>query len=327
MAAVLVDPLRAYPHAGLAVEHWCHMAVDGGFEELHAFAAGLGIPRGRFQGDHYDLPPWVRERALAAGAVEVPTVELLRRMAGPRGDRARRRLRERFLGARRDPALAVLEGFHALKHALRFGADVRSVVSPDVRGLADLAASLAPDVADAIAERAGAVPRELFEGLAPRPPATGVLAIARRPEVDTAAALAGDGAVVLLEDPRALGNLGACVRVAAAAGAAGVLTTGRADPWHPDALRGAAGLHYALPVARVQAWPDSDRPLVALDPDGEPLRALPERPLLAFGSERRGLSDALLARADLRVALPMRPGVSSLNLATAVAAVLYSAAR
>ena len=46
-----------------------------------------------------------------------------------------------------------------------------------------------------------------------------------------------------------MGNMGACVRVAAAADAAGVLTTGDNDPWHPDALRGAAGLHYALPVA------------------------------------------------------------------------------
>src|SRR3954451_2778441 len=127
--AVLVDPLRAYPHAGLAVDDWCHMAADSGFEELHAFAAALGIPRARFQGDHYDLPPWVRERAVAAGAVEVSTVELLRRMAGPRGNRARRRVRERFLAARRDGGLAVLEGFHALKHALRFGGEVLTAVA------------------------------------------------------------------------------------------------------------------------------------------------------------------------------------------------------
>jgi TrmH family RNA methyltransferase len=111
--------------------------------------------------------------------------------------------------------------------------------------------------------------------------------------------------------------------VGAAAGAAAVLSTGTADPWHPDALRGSAGLHFALPVARVAAVPETDRPLVALDPSGEPLRALPDRPLLVFGSERQGLSEAVLARADARVALPMRPGVSSLNLATAVAAVLY----
>jgi hypothetical protein len=88
---VIVDPLCEYPHAGLAISHWCHMAVDGGFEELHAFAAGLGIPRHRFQGDHYDLPPWIRSRAVTLGAEEVTTGELLQRMAGPRGDRARRR--------------------------------------------------------------------------------------------------------------------------------------------------------------------------------------------------------------------------------------------
>jgi TrmH family RNA methyltransferase len=45
--------------------------------------------------------------------------------------------------------------------------------------------------------------------------------------------------------------------------------------------------------------------------------------LLAFGSERRGLSEALLAAADRRLAIPMRAGVSSLNLASAVAVILY----
>jgi TrmH family RNA methyltransferase len=132
--------------------------------------------------------------------------------------------------------------------------------------------------------------------------------------------------VVLLEDPRHLGNLGACVRVTAAAGAAGVLVLGGLDPWHPDALRGAAGLHFALPVRRVRRVDPAGRPPVALDPAGEPLRPglVPPRAVLAFGTERDGLSDALLARADARVALPMRPGVSSLNLATAVAAALYA---
>ena len=69
-----------------------------------------------------------------------------------------------------------------------------------------------------------------------------------------------------------------------------------------------------------------DRPLVALDPEGEPLpgAAVPPRAVLAFGTERDGLSDALRARADACLALPMRPGVSSLNLATAVSGVLFS---
>jgi hypothetical protein len=92
---VLVDPIRRYEHVPFAVKDWCHMAVDGTFEELHAFAAALGLPRERFQGDHYDLPPWVRSRAVRLGAEEVRTGELLVRMAGPRGDRARRRAARR----------------------------------------------------------------------------------------------------------------------------------------------------------------------------------------------------------------------------------------
>ena len=115
--------------------------------------------------------------------------------------------------------------------------------------------------------------RRRSPGSCPQAPRTGVVAIARRPAVDVAALLADErpAPIVLLEDPRTMGNMGACVRVAAAAGAAGVLTTGGNDPWHPDALRGAAGLHYALPVAAVEALPEGDRPLVAIDPGGEDL--------------------------------------------------------
>jgi TrmH family RNA methyltransferase len=70
----------------------------------------------------------------------------------------------------------------------------------------------------------------------------------------------------------------------------------------------------------------SRRPLLALDPDGEPLdpAALPARAVLAFGTERHGLSRELLDSADARVSIPMRAGVSSLNLATSVAAVLFA---
>jgi TrmH family RNA methyltransferase len=223
--------------------------------------------------------------------------------------------------ARRDPALVVLEGFHALKHAVRFGAEILGSWTADADALEALRARLAPDVALAPelvgqAELAAVVPRAQVVAVARRPD---------QPDPNGLLALPGPAPVVLLEDPRHLGNLGACVRVAAAAGAAGVLTTGRQDPWHPDALRGSAGLHFALPVARTRVVDAGDRPLVALDPDGERLdpATVPPRALLAFGTERDGLSDGLLARADRRLALPMRPGVSSLNLATAVAAVLF----
>ena len=144
----------------------------------------------------------------------------------------------------------------------------------------------------------------------PRPPHTGVVAIARRPRVDVDAVLADPrrSPLVLLADPRDLGNLGAAVRVAAAADAAGVLTTGMHDPWDPAALRGSAGLHYALPVARVETVDPRGRPLLAVDPAGEPFDAIPARAVLAFGSERHGLPGDLLARADGRLRFRLGPG-------------------
>lgn len=234
----------------------------------------------------------------------------------------------RYRTARRDPGLAVVEGFHALKHALRFGAEIVEAVASDPAELERLAAELAPDLVGELAERTVPVPAETLAELVPLAPRTGVVAIARRPEVDVAAVLAEPrpAPLVLLEDPRNIGNLGACVRVAAAAAAAAVFATGRNDPWYPDALRAGAGLHFALPVTVVEALPESDRPLIAIDPDGDVLRPaeLPPRAVFAFGTEREGLSAALLERADARLGIPMRAGVSSLNLATAVSAVLFA---
>lgn len=239
------------------------------------------------------------------------------------------RLAERYRAARRDPDLAVLEGLHALKHALRFGAEILDARTADPERLRGLADALAPDVAEAIGRAAAAVPTDVFAALAPRAHPTGVIALARRPAVDAPAALASRAGTpaVLLERPTHHGNIGAAVRAAAAAGAAAVLTTGPHDPWHPAAIRGGAGLQFALPVAAVSEVPASDRPVVVIDPGGRPVGAgsLPRGAVLVFGSERRGVTEGARGRADAVVALPMRPGVSSLNLATAVAVVLYLA--
>jgi RNA methyltransferase, TrmH family len=233
----------------------------------------------------------------------------------------------RFRTARRDPALTVVEGFHALKHALRFGAELVEAVAVDPASLDAMAADLAPDLAGHLSGQVDQVDKETLADLVPLVPHTGVAAIARRPRVDLEAALAAPAPApaILLEQPRNMGNIGACIRVSAGGGAAAVITTGENDPWHPDAVRGAAGLQFALPVAQVEQLPVSDRPLLAIDPDGEELRPdlVPPRAVLAFGTERHGLSSEVFERAEARVAIPMREGVSSLNLATSVAIVLF----
>jgi RNA methyltransferase, TrmH family len=238
-------------------------------------------------------------------------------------DRPSRTAADAVRAAREDDGLVLLEGVHALKHAVRFGARIETVLSPDVAGLHALLASLAPDVrlpCPVVELSPGA-----WAGIVGRALPSPSLAIAHRPSVDPEAVLTAPGRIVVLERPRHLGNLGATIRVAAAAGAGGVLVLGTADPWHPTAVRTAAGLQFALSVARADALPPTSRPVVALDAGGEALPELPADAILVAGTERAGLSAGILARADLHLAIPMRPGVSSLNLATAVAVALYHA--
>ncbi|MEC9287798.1 uncharacterized protein METZ01_LOCUS22927 [marine metagenome] len=236
-------------------------------------------------------------------------------------------IEDRFHNARNDQSLVVIEGFHPLKHAIRFGVDLLEVVSPDLDELAVLQAEYAPDIGTKISDHVAEVSNDIFKRLGPSRPPTGVMAIARRPVVDLDRVL-GDpnpAPVVLLENPRNLFNAGAAVRAAAAAGAAGVVNTGNLDPWKPAALTSGVGLQFALPVAQSEHLPQHDRPLVAVDLGGESLSdfQIPDRALLAFGTERQGLTQGLLNAADSRVSIPMVNGISSLNLATSVAVVLY----
>ena len=80
----------------------------------------------------------------------------------------------------------MLEGFHAVKHALRFGAELQEIVTRDAAALERLAERLGPDIAPRLMTEAREVDAELFEQLVPLAPATGVLALAVRPPVTAA---------------------------------------------------------------------------------------------------------------------------------------------
>jgi tRNA G18 (ribose-2'-O)-methylase SpoU len=226
-------------------------------------------------------------------------------------------------------ASVLLDGFHALKHAVRFGAEVPVAVAVDRRAALALADELAPDVRAAMDALLTEVPQEAYAALVPRPHPTAVAALAVRPSREAhlraLARMPRSAPVVVLDEPRNLGNAGAVIRLAAGFGATGVVTTGTLDPWHPTVVRGGAGLHFATAVERLTVGELPPGPLFALDPEGEDIRGvkLPDDAVLAFGSERSGLSAPLRARADHLLSLPMRPQVSSYNLATSVAMTLY----
>lgn len=72
--------------------YWSHLISDRSVQELHDFAAGVGIPRRAFDKDHYDVPDVRFTDCLSAGA-QVRRSRDLVAMLDAAGLRRRRRSR------------------------------------------------------------------------------------------------------------------------------------------------------------------------------------------------------------------------------------------
>ncbi|MEU3794686.1 DUF4031 domain-containing protein [Streptomyces fructofermentans] len=71
---VYIDPPDWPGHGRM----WSHLVSDLSYDELHLFAASLGVPRRAFERDHYDIPSHRYEDAVRAGAVQVRSREVVR---------------------------------------------------------------------------------------------------------------------------------------------------------------------------------------------------------------------------------------------------------
>ena len=138
-----------------------------------------------------------------------------------------------------------------------------------------------------------------------------------------------------VEDPQ---NLGALLRVADGAGVDGIiLTERRSAPISPVAVKASAGAAEHLRIARVV---NLVRALEELKKQNLWIIGLDERGasdydqfdfsgncVLVLGREGAGLHDLVRRTCDHLLRIPMAGGVSSLNVSTAGAVVLYEAAR
>lgn len=165
----------------------------------------------------------------------------------------------------------------------------------------------------------------------------GCLASAERPAPRSLAGVLGTSdRVLVLESVADADNVGSVFRNAAAFGASVLLSATCCDPLYRKAIRTSMGSVLRTPYARLDDWP---RDLTSLKHDGFTLVALtlgdgaidltacarqPGRRLaLLVGSEGNGLTAAAEAMADLRVRIPIRADVDSLNLATATGIALH----
>jgi tRNA G18 (ribose-2'-O)-methylase SpoU len=156
--------------------------------------------------------------------------------------------------------------------------------------------------------------------------------------VEAAVARRGPVRLVVLEGLNDPENLGLVARTARAFGTAGlILDPTCIDPYYRRTVRVSMGEVLLLPVARAERWPDVLDLLHghgfetwALTPRGDVSlwdAVVPERVALLLGAEGPGLTDAAIAAARRRVAIPIDPAVDSINVGHAAAVALAAVAR
>jgi TrmH family RNA methyltransferase len=247
--------------------------------------------------------------------------------------RLRRLSRRR--AARSEEGAFVIEGPVLVAEALAAGLAVEELL---------VAPGVAPDLVAAAAER-GVVVRTVVADVLARavdartPP--GLAAVAARPEVSLATALAAAAAgplALVLVDVADPGNAGTLVRAAEAAGASAVLFCGASvDPCNPKCVRASAGSLFHLPVCsggeagavledlggagvrRASTVLRDGRPYDEADLTG-PLA-------LVLGSEAHGLPADLDRFVDERLTIPMVGRAESLNVAMAGSILSFEALR
>lgn len=248
-----------------------------------------------------------------------------------------RAVRERERGA---DALLFVEGLRLCEEAARSPLSVEDVLFTEGFASAPRGARLLEDLRRKSA-RLTLVSESVVVSIADTKTPQGVVLLARRPACDVVAfenALGSEPLVVVLHGVNNPANAGAMVRVAEAAGAAGIVSTaGTSDLLSPKALRSAMGSSFRLPLWAGAGFNDviawcRRRGMATVSADlGAALShtALDWRGARAIicGAEATGLGENEIAATEMRVRIPMRAPVESLNVAVALAVILYEAAR
>jgi TrmH family RNA methyltransferase len=240
--------------------------------------------------------------------------------------------------ARATTGLFLLEGPQAVSEALTYRADLLVELFATPTAL-DRNSAIA-DAASAAGVEVEFVTEQVLDTMADTVTPQGIVAVCRQFPTSVREILSGARLVPILEEVRDPGNAGTIIRAADAAGADGVILTGRSvDLYNPKVVRASTGSIFHLPVAVgaeletvIERARDGGLTVLAADIKGEDLLAARRAGVLdgptawLFGNEARGLSDEHFALADRAITVPIYGHAESMNLATAASVCLYESA-
>jgi TrmH family RNA methyltransferase len=228
----------------------------------------------------------------------------------------------------RRQGMTLIDGPHLVEaYRRRVGSALLLAVSESGLANAEIQALLQSHDGEALCFR-DALFRELSATVSP----VGILAAIPIPG-ESADPLQGDCA--MLDGIQDAGNVGSILRSAAAAGIVDViLGPGCAGVWTPKVLRAAQGAHFGLRLREcddlavaVKNFPGQTLATVVNARDSIFGIDLSGRVAWLFGSEGRGLSEALVCLSARRVTIPLVEGNESLNVAAAAAVCFFEALR
>ena len=260
----------------------------------------------------------------------------------PRSPRVRAVAKLAKRTARDDTGLFLVEGPQAVAEALSFHYELVVELY-----LTRTALDRYTDIAQAAVDGGvdvETVSEHVLETMSDTVTPQGVVAVCRQFPVSVRDLVAhgreGRGArlVAILDEVRDPGNAGTIIRAADAAGADGVIFTGRSvDAYNPKVVRSTTGSLFHLPIAQggslesaLDGVRDGGLRVLAADIKGDDLPLVRDRlaepTAWLFGNEAHGLSDEALALADAAVRVPIYGHAESMNLATAASVCLYESA-
>jgi tRNA G18 (ribose-2'-O)-methylase SpoU len=231
-----------------------------------------------------------------------------------------------------EEGLFLAEGSKTIRRAVAAGFPLRKILLTErwLHSLEDIAGS-----ADVLV-----VEDHVMEATVGFPVHRGALAsMDRKPLPSLDDVLRGAARIAVLEDLVDHTNVGAVFRSAAALGVDGVVLTPRCgDPLYRRAVRTSMGAVFNVPWTRIH-WREGPAVLKAagftlasLTPAADAVELGSVEPTdhprlaLVVGNEGRGSSSHWLEAADLRLRIPMRTGIDSLNAAAAAAVAFYALA-
>jgi RNA methyltransferase, TrmH family len=256
-----------------------------------------------------------------------------------------RRFRKVRAGA--EHHLVLIEGLRLLEEAIAVGAHFETVAFTTELESTDRGVAL-QDALRHVPCRGAQLSKQVMDYIADTESPQGVAAIVSRPHFTVDDIFSESPQLIViadaLQDP---GNIGTIVRTAEAAGATGLIaTTGAVSPYNSKAVRASMGSALRFSIATGVKWSEALRLarelgvkiVIARIPRAGPKKSglaseiytkadLTGPVAIVLGNEGGGVSEEIVAAADMLVHIPMANGVESLNVAAAATVLLYEAAR